>query len=205
MRTEEELKATFEELWQVAVDKDLVEEKLKPNISLKPGREEGVFAEKMDDGQIFFYPLFFIAPYDFQRFIVGHEIGHHLLGHTTLLIPLRSVNDLAKAFEIKIEGECEANVFAVRLIGNDAESLLRELEVRFEQTGKEKALSFLFAPISSVKDAVFSLKHRRNDFRNPLKRYRSRMNVPDYHRAVLVLDGKLKSCRENEDLNTATQ
>lgn len=202
IRTEEQLQAVFDDLWQVAVDRGLVRKRSKPNVYIR-GRQKSRLAEAFTEA-IIFYPLFFsydyhaellVQDYEAQRFVVGHEIGHRLLGHVDLLI-LVFWNESWR--ETRIRQECEADVFSAQLVGDDSANILRVWEVRSRRTKKGKIFSLLLSPIFGVRDAASSLKYLSNKFRNPLGKYsrRSWIHGPAHYRAILVLEGERQSCGE---------
>ena len=192
IRTEEELQKEVDEQWQIAISKNLTNNREKPRVFI---RKISSLAEAWD-GEIVFSPRFFVPgylSYAEQRFVVAHEIGHYLLGHVDQFVLV----DLDESYRERIvRFECEASVFAAKLIEGDNLNILRVLEVEYRQTKKDKALSILLAPIFVAQDTAFSLWYRSNEFRNPLGKYtrRSWIHGPAYSRVILVLEGRIADC-----------
>lgn len=205
--TKEQLMTTFEELWQTAVDNGLVKEKPRPEIVSCEHQPSENLAETWLK-YITFYAGFFeyssyegrgmsIDPHKSMRFVVAHELGHYLLGHAEPILTQPSGSEnWRESLESLVREECEANVFANRLIMGGAEDVLRDFDAAFRRTKKERVFALLLSPVSGIKDIVLSLKNRKNEVVNPLGKYShySRIHGPASQRAILVSEGKRQSC-----------
>ena len=203
IKTKERLQTAIDELWREASERGLIkEEALKPIVVVSAKKRGNLFAVTVAD-VIFFYPMFFnfdyksklsVSNYKVQKFILGHEIGHSVLGHG-----LHGPDVGESVRTLLVRDECEVYVFTARAGGSDSLSVLRVWEKKnHRQTKTEKVFSFFAAPISLAVDAAVSLKHGENRFWNPLGRHRRGASIhgPASYRAILVLEGKRQSCGE---------
>lgn len=142
--TRAQLGKEFSELWQKSIGSGLTYAKKKPKVRIEKRNMFGFFAVT-EGGTIKLYPTFFdfdyqkelnISPYAAQTFLIAHELGHWLLPmpeppitYPPGLLPLSQ--------EDRIRGECDADVFAVRLVGDQARDVLRALEAYYLRIGNK--------------------------------------------------------------------
>lgn len=202
---EERARSAVHNLWQVAFEKSLTNNKPKPKVFTRGLKG---FAAHTHSDRICFDPAFYPNSEEEQKVLAGHELAHYLLGHADELAPaalLPAGSKLPKKEswrESQIREECEAEIFSAKLIGKDIVLIsLIEYDLGYRLTQKRRAVSFLAAPVYLIIDAIGSLRHRRNEFLNPLGAYQRRYEKyhgPAFRRAILVLKGEKGGCSSDE-------